>query len=252
MMFPATLLRSLMAVGLLATLLSLTSCSTASGTLLNSSTTTPAGVTVPNTGTVPTGEIPIPRPNRNPIPERNNSLNELPLVANDVVFLELEEIRREYLIPEDAMVAVASVRETAMAFGAAIAHGIREPKPSSVNMFLPGHPRVVALPAAMNVIARAALYARAATSGVDVGPSFPDETGRVWVAVFMGASGPIGSVASSCVAVTLHSDGRNVLVELINVESQVIKQPADRRDFAKIRCILKLEPPSDEGFVPQA
>lgn len=244
-MFPVDIFRGPLAASLLCVTLALTACSSTSGTLLNNSTTTPTSITIPNS------ETPIPRPNRNPILERNNDLNKLPIVANDVVFLELEEIRRQYLIPEDTMVAPSSVRETARAFGAAIAHGIREPQLSSVNMSLPGHPRVVSLPAALNVIARAALYAREATSGADVGPSFPDATGRIWVAVFMGASGPIGAVRSSCVAVTLRSDGRNVLVELVEVASEVTKQPLTRRGFASIRCVLDLEPPSNDGFLPQ-
>jgi hypothetical protein len=143
------------------------------------------------------------------------------------------------------------VRQSAYAFAAAIAYGINNPQPSSLNLDVPGHPQVVSLPTGLHVIARAALYARAAASGVDVGPSFPDPSGRIWVAVFMGASGPIGAVKSSCVAVTLRSDGREVLIELVDVDSEVVRQPVDRKDFAEVRCVLDLEALPDDGFVPQ-
>jgi hypothetical protein len=227
-----------------ATFVVLTGCAGARVDTVNESATPPS----PSTSVF---ETPIPTPNRNPIPERTNAINELPVEANVVVFEELERVRRDYLIPEDPAVAVTNVREAAYAFGAALMHGIRNPRPSSVNLELPGHPRVVSLPAGMNVLARAGMFARDAVSGVDVGPSYPDPSGRVWVAVFMGSSGPIGAVESSCVAVTLRSDGRSVFVELVDVESTVTKQPTDRRDYAEIRCILDLESLPDDGFAPQ-
>lgn len=192
----------------------------------------------------------IGREYRNPIQERTNALNDEPVVANDGRFPELERLRFEYLIPESVDVARTNVRAAARAFGAAVLYSIREPRESGLNMYLPNHPRLVTLPAGLNALGRATLHGRDAVSGVDVGPSLPDENGRVWVAVFMGASGPIGAVESYCVGVTLHSDGSTVEVAIEEIGSRVVRQPLDRSDFVDVECRLDLEALPDDGFEP--
>jgi len=200
----------------------------------------PGGSTLPST--------PLPRDFRNPIQERTNALNKEPVAANEAVFPEYERLRSEYLIPESVEVSRENVRAAARAFGAAVLYGIRNPQPSGLNMELPGHPGLVTLPAALNSLGRAAAAQRDGVFGIDVGPSVPDVSGRVWVAVFMGASGPIGAVESVCVAVTLRSDGRLVQVDLEEVASEVVRQPSDRKDFAEVSCVVDLEARTDEGF----
>jgi hypothetical protein len=187
---------------------------------------------------------------RNPIQERSNALNEEPVVANEGRFPELEKLRSEYLIPESAEVARTNVRAAARAFGAAVLYSIREPRVSGLNLYLPNHPNHVTLPAGLNAIGRASLHGRDAVSGVDVGPSVPDENGRVWVAVFMGASGPIGAVESYCVGVTLDSNGVTVEVAIEEIASRVVRQPLDRSDFVEVECQLDLEARLDDGFAP--
>lgn len=187
---------------------------------------------------------------RNPIQERSNALNKEAVIANEGRFPELEKLRAEYLIPESVEVSRVNVRSAARAFGAAVLYSIREPRVSGLNLYLPNHPNHVTLPAGLNAIGRAALHGRDAVSGVDVGPSVPDENGRVWVAVFMGASGPIGAVESYCVGVTLASDGIRVEVLIEEIDSRVVRQPLDRSDFVEVECQLDLEARLDDGFAP--
>lgn len=216
---------------------------------LTSQTTGAGGTSVPgSTGGSPSGTTPIPPPYRNPIQERNNALNAEPGVPNDVTFPELERIRSEYLIPESAEVSRLNVRAAAMAFGAAVLDSVRNPKPSGLNLALPGHPRLVTIPAGLNALGRAAMHQRDGVSGVDVGPSVPDSSGRVWVALFMGASGPVGRVEAYCAGVTLRSDGGIVYVEVEEVASSVVRQPKDRKDFVDVSCVLDLEARTDDGF----
>ena len=188
---------------------------------------------------------------RNPIQERTNALNEEPVTANEGRFPELERLRAEYLIPESAEVARTNVRAAARAFGAAVLYSVREPRESGLNMYLPNHPNLVTLPAGLNALGRASMHGRDAVSGVDVGPSMPDENGRVWVAVFMGASGPIGAVESYCVGVALSSDGSLVEVSIDEIPSKVVRQPRDRKDFVEVVCQLDLEALPDDGFEPK-
>jgi hypothetical protein len=204
--------------------------------------------TGPSSGPTTLVSTPLPREYRNPIQERTNALNREPVVANEGVFPEYEQLRSEYLIPESTEVARENVRAAARAFGAAVLYGVRNPQPSGLNMELPDHPSLVTLPAALNTLGRAAAAQRDGVFGIDVGPSVPDASGRVWVAVFMGASGPIGAVESVCVAVTLRSDGRRVQVDLEEVASKVVRQPEDRKDYAEVSCVVDLEARSDEGF----
>lgn len=192
----------------------------------------------------------MPHKYRNPIQERTNALNDEPVAANEGRFPELERLRSEYLIPESVDVARTNVRAAARAFGAAVLYSIREPRVSGLNMYLPNHPNHVTLPAGLNALGRATLHGRDAVSGVDVGPSAPDENGRVWVAVFMGASGPLGSVESYCVGVTLSSDGVTVEVSIEEIDSRVVRQPLDRSDFVDVECRLDLEALPDDGFAP--
>lgn len=192
----------------------------------------------------------MPHEYRNPIQERTNALNDEPVVANEGSFPELDRLRSEYLIPESTEVARKNVRDAARAFGAAVLHSIREPRVSGLNMYLPNHPNHVTLPAGLNALGRATLHGRDAVSGVDVGPSVPDENGRVWVAVFMGASGPIGAVESYCVGVTLSSNGIAVEVTIEEIGSSVVRQPVDRSDFVDVECLLDLEALPDDGFSP--
>ncbi len=222
----------------------LTGCAAFSSSAEDSVTVTTVARPVSNTAAIAPDS-------RNPIQERTNALNEVPGVPNEARFPEQERLRSEYLIPETVDVAQVNVRAAAVAFGAAVLYSVREPRPSGLNMELPGHPAPVTLPAGINALGRAAMHGRPGVSGVDVGPSVPDETGRVWVALFMGASGPIGAVESYCVGVTLRSDGRTVEVEVVEVPSSVVRQPLDRSDFAEVSCVLDLQDLPDEGFAPE-
>lgn len=205
--------------------------------------TTSTTVFVPATPSLPYGS-------RNPIQERTNALNKEPVTPNEGRFPELERLRNEYLIPDSVEVARTNVRAAARAFGAAVLYSIREPRESGLNMYLPNHPNHVTLPAGLNALGRATLHGRDAVSGVDVGPSVPDENGRVWVAVFMGASGPIGAVESYCVGVTLSSNGSTVTVTIEEIGSRVVRQPVDRSDFVEVECRVDLEALPDDGFEP--
>jgi len=192
----------------------------------------------------------LPPEYRNPIQERTNALNDEPVVANEGRFPELERLRSEYLLPESVEVARKNVRAAAQAFGAAVLYSVREPKVSGLNMYLPNHPNLVTLPAGLNALGRATMHGRDAVSGVDVGPSLPDESGRVWIAVFMGASGPIGGVESYCVGVTLSSNGSLVEVSVAEIPSRVVQQPRTRKDFVEVACQLDLQALPDDGFEP--
>jgi len=205
----------------------------------------------PGPSAVTQGTPVIPPAYRNPIQERANALNDEAPAPSEGRFPELERLRAEYLIPESPEVARVNVRAAARAFGAAVLHSVRTPQESGLNMYLPNHPRPVTLPAGLNSLGRAALHGRDAVSGVDVGPSVPDERGRVWVAVFMGASGPVGAVESVCVGVTLRSDGTTVEVVLEEIASSVPRQPRDRSDFVEVACVLDLESRPDDGFAPR-
>jgi len=195
---------------------------------------------------------PITPEDRAPIPERVNGLNQVPPVPTEGRFEEFEALRATYLIPEDPELAGVNVRVAARAFGAMLLGSLREPAPSALNLDLPGHPVPVALPASLNMLGRASLYQREAATGVDVGPSKPASDGRVWVAVFQGASGPIGAVVPVCVGVTMRSDGAVVVIELFEVPARLQRQPVSREDFPVVLCEVDLQTPPDDGFVPAA
>lgn len=195
---------------------------------------------------------PIAPDDRAPIPERTNALNDAPPVPTEGRFEEFERIRAEFLINEDREVAKTNVRVAARAFGAMLLGSLREPARSALNLDLPGHPVPVALPASLNMLGRAAMYQRDAVTGIDVGPSKPDVEDRVWVAIFQGASGPIGSVEAHCVAVTMRSVASVVSIELVELPARLQRQPATRSETPIVLCELDLESPPDEGFVPAA
>lgn len=195
---------------------------------------------------------PIQPEDRAPIPERMNGLNKVPPVPTEGRFEEFEALRATYLIPEDPELAKVNVRVAARAFGGMLLGSLREPVPSALNLELPGHPVPVALPASLNMLGRASMYQREAVTGVDVGPSKAATDGRVWVAVFQGASGPIGAVVPVCVGVTMRSDGSSVLIELFDMPARLERQPVSREDFPVVLCEVDLESLPDDGFVPAA
>lgn len=208
--------------------------------------------TLPSTSVVARADgPPIPHEDRAPLQEVPPDPTGSALPPSPAVLEQLEQARRKYLIPEEVSVAAESVHAGALAFAAALAYGIENPQPSSLRLTLPGHPAPVALPASINALARAAMFARPALQMADVGPSRPDTQGAVWVAVFGGASGPVGSVVSSCSAVRLRSDGVSVVIDVVAVESTVTRQPLDRSDYVGLRCVLDLDMSSMERFVPQ-
>jgi len=215
----------------------------------------PPVATEPGPGSSPPpaiGDPVIASEDRNPIPEKTNALNSEPVVGNETVLPEIDQLRTEYLIPESVESARMGVRDAARAFATALAAGIEDPEPSSLNIRVPGHAFPVALPAGMNILGRAALHNRNGATGVDVGPSLPDATGRVWVAVFLGASGPLGGVEAHCVGVTLRSEGAGVIVELVELDAIILRQPTTRKEFPASSCTLDLSSPPDNGFVPQS
>jgi hypothetical protein len=195
---------------------------------------------------------PIAAEDRAPIPERTNALNNAPPVPSAVTFPEFEALRATYLINEDPETAKVNVRTAARAFGAMLMGSVKEPVRSALNLDLPGHPVPVPLPASLNMLGRAAMYQRDAVTGIDVGPSEPDVNGRVWVAIFQGASGPIGSVEAHCVAVTMRSLAGVVNIELVEIPARLDRQPVSRSDFPVVLCELDLDAPPDDGFVPAA
>jgi hypothetical protein len=193
---------------------------------------------------------PIAPEDRAPVPERRNGLNLDPPTPAEASFPEFDALRGTYLIPEEVTTAEDSVRDAAFAFGAMLASSFREPMPSASNVVLPGLDAPLPLPASLNMLGRAALYRRLGASGVDVGPSRPDVDGRLWVAVFQGASGPIGAVVAVCSGVTVRAvDGRAV-VEVRSIDAALLRQPKDRADFPVVLCEVDLESPPQEGFQP--
>jgi hypothetical protein len=233
---------------LLALLLPLSACSGNSPASPQSSTIVDA--TTPALSQSP--QPPIPPEDRNPIPERNNALNKEPVVPNDAFFPELVRRSRAFEIPGSTDVARREVFDAAVAFGAALVYAIENPSPSSLNLILPGHPRLVALPAQMNSLGRYAAHAYTAVTGSDVGPSFPDSEGRVWVAVFQGASGPLGAVEPVCVAVVLSSQNDQVVIDLEEIPAWLDEQPVTLQDIPLVHCSVDIESPPNDGFEPAA
>jgi hypothetical protein len=217
----------------------------------------------PSTGAPANGAVPAPppgldelapiqQPDRAPVPERRNGLNLDPPVPVAAAFPEMEALRATYLIPENPSTAEQSVREAAFAFGAMLVSAFQEPAPSASNTVLPGLATPLPLPASLNMLGRATLYRRTGATGVDVGPSRPDREGRIWVAVYQGAAGPIGRVEAFCSGVTVRADGTRVVVEVVDMPASLLRQPKDRKDFPVVLCEVDLESPPDEGFQPAA
>lgn len=223
--------------GLLCVAFLITSCSSAS---VDSSSATASQPPVRDAEGI---LAPIEPNDRNPIPEHFDSRNSSTPVPTGVTFEEFERLRATYVIPSDLTLASSSSRAAARAFGAMLVSAFLDPEPSALNMSLPGHASLVPLPASLNFLGRAALYERLGASGVDVGPSKPDINNRVWVAIFQGASGPIGSVVSACFGVTLHSVNNMVLIEVIQIPSRLQRQPASLTDYPVVLCELDLNNP---------
>ena len=142
------------------------------------------------------------------------------------------------------------MRNAAFAFGEMLVAAFRAPTPSASNVDLPGLTSPLPLPASLNMLGRAALHGRSGATGVDVGPSRPDSEGRLWVAVFQGASGPIGAVTAVCSGVTVRAVGDRVVVEVLPISAGLLRQPKDRKDFPVVLCEVDLESPPQEGFRP--
>lgn len=223
--------------GLLCVSFMTTSCSSAS---VNSSRATASPPPVRDAEGI---LAPIEPNDRNPIPEHFDSRNSSAPVSTGVIFEEFERLRAAYVIPSDLTLASSSSHAAARAFGAMLVSALRDPEPSALNMSLPGHASLVPLPASLNFLGRAALYERLGASGVDVGPSKPDINNRVWIAIFQGASGPIGSVVSACFGVTLHSVNNMVLIEVIQIPSRLQRQPTSLTDYPVVLCELDLNNP---------
>lgn len=221
--------------GLLCIAFLTTSCSSASAR--------PSRATTPPVRDTEGILAPIEPNDRNPIPEHFDSRNSSAPVPTGVIFEEFERLRAAYVIPSDLTLASSSSSAAARAFGAMLVSALRDPEPSALNMSLPGHASLVPLPASLNFLGRAALYERLGASGVDVGPSKPDVNNRVWVAIFQGASGPIGSVVSACFGVTLHSVNNMVLIEVIQIPSRLQRQPTSLTDYPVVLCELDLNNP---------
>lgn len=224
--------------GLLCAAFLTTSCSSAS--IDSSYTITPSQAPVKDDEGI---LAPIAPNDRNPIPEHFDSRNSSAPVPTGVIFEEFERLRAAYIIPSVLTLASSSSRAAARAFGAMLVSALRDPEPSALNMSLPGHASLVPLPASLNFLGRAALYERLGASGVDVGPSKPDANNRVWVAIFQGASGPIGSVVSACFGVTLHSVNNMVLIEVLQIPSRLQRQPTSLTDYPVVLCDLDLNNP---------
>jgi hypothetical protein len=150
------------------------------------------------------------------------------------------EGKENWLLEELAVTGSQGAWAAAEAFAVALADSVRNPQVSSVNTELPGHPTPVALPPHLQVVAMAADGGRDGVTGFDVGPSVPDVDGRVWVAVFLGAGGPLGGVEVTCVGVALRSDGVQVIVDVEALPGVVLEQPRSRRDGVMFDCGLNL------------
>lgn len=186
---------------------------------------------------------------RDPTADRSNKANAFPPVPAQGVFEEYDKLRAAYTIPADASLAVVNTRHAAMAFGAALRGAVQDPEPSASNVRIPGYDGFVSLPASLNSLGRAAMHQRLGVSGVDVGPSRPDINGKVWVAVFQGASGPIGAVGSVCFAVALFAQYDSVHFEVVEIPSRLSAQPRTVNDWTTVLCELDLLNPPSKDYV---
>jgi len=192
---------------------------------------------------------PIDVPDRAPNPPRLNKANDMPPAPAPGVFEEFDKIRAEYVIPSDPGLAATNTRNAALAFGGSLRSALENPEPSASNMRVPGYDGVVSFPASINSLGRAAMYQRLGVTGVDVGPSKPDVNGMVWVAIFQGASGPIGGVVSSCQAVVVFARYDSVHLKVVEVPSSLDKQPASVTDWPLVLCDLDLLNPPSEDYI---